>query len=146
MDDVFEPKSIVVTTGCGFIGSSFAHHAERECPGTHVTVTHNGRNALIVMTPETYDGLKSEWPTNVSCADWIVRNRNSISANTSMTTLPWVRCRIDAMLKFAISRSAAWEILSIAQYLEDEFGSPGKVRSFIQEFKHQAEPTCSFPL
>lgn len=60
MDDVFEPKSIVVTVGCGFIGSSFAHHAVRECPGTHVMVTRNGQDALIVMTPEAYDGLKSE--------------------------------------------------------------------------------------
>ena len=34
----FEPKRIVVTGGCGFIGSNFVHHVVREHPGVKVTV------------------------------------------------------------------------------------------------------------
>lgn len=49
------------------------------------------------------------------------------------------------MLKLVISKGAAMELRGIALYLEDEPASPGAARSFIQEFKHQAEPACSFP-
>ena len=38
MADTFEPEDIVVTSGCGFIGSNFIHHVVREHPGVHVTV------------------------------------------------------------------------------------------------------------
>ena len=38
MADAFQLKSIIVTGGCGFIGSNFVHHVVREHPGVHVTV------------------------------------------------------------------------------------------------------------
>lgn len=34
----FEPNNIIVTGGCGFIGSSFVHYVVKNCPGVHVTV------------------------------------------------------------------------------------------------------------
>ena len=37
-DTAFEPRRIVVTGGCGFIGSNFVHHVVREHPGVRVTV------------------------------------------------------------------------------------------------------------
>ncbi len=33
MADTFEPKNIIVTGGCGFIGSNFVHHVVRHQPG-----------------------------------------------------------------------------------------------------------------
>lgn len=38
MEEAFEPTNIIVTGGCGFIGSNFVHHVVREHPKTHVTV------------------------------------------------------------------------------------------------------------
>ena len=38
MAETFEPRNIIVTGGCGFIGSNFVHHVVREHPGVHVTV------------------------------------------------------------------------------------------------------------
>ena len=38
IEETFEPESIVVTGGCGFIGSNFVHHVVREHPGVKVTV------------------------------------------------------------------------------------------------------------
>ena len=38
MADVFSPRSIIVTGGCGFIGSNFVHWVAREHPEVKVTV------------------------------------------------------------------------------------------------------------
>ncbi len=42
----FEPNNIIVTGGCGFIGSNFVHYVVNNHPGMHVTVldklTHAG--------------------------------------------------------------------------------------------------------
>ena len=56
MADTFEPTNIIVTGGCGFIGSNFVHHVVREHPGTHVTVldklTYAGNPENIAGLPE----------------------------------------------------------------------------------------------
>ena len=50
----FQPKRIIVTGGCGFIGSNFVHHVAREHPGVRVTVldklTYAGNPANIEGT------------------------------------------------------------------------------------------------
>ena len=55
MSDTFEPHNIIVTGGCGFIGSNFVHHVAREHPGVHVTVldklTYAGRRENIAGLP-----------------------------------------------------------------------------------------------
>ena len=38
MSEIFEPHNIIVTGGCGFIGSNFVHYVVDNHPGVHVTV------------------------------------------------------------------------------------------------------------
>ena len=56
MSQDFEPKNIIVTGGCGVIGSNFVHHVVREHPGVHVTVldklTYAGNPENIAGLPE----------------------------------------------------------------------------------------------
>lgn len=53
--DAFMPKNIIVTGGCGFIGSNFVHHVVREHPEVHVTVldklTYAGNPENIAALP-----------------------------------------------------------------------------------------------
>lgn len=55
MADIFEPKNIIVTGGCGFIGSNFVHYVVREHPEVHVTVldklTYAGNKENIAGLP-----------------------------------------------------------------------------------------------
>ena len=56
MSETFEPRNIIVTGGCGFIGSNFVHHVVREHPEVHVTVldklTYAGNPENIAGLPE----------------------------------------------------------------------------------------------
>ena len=56
-DTTFEPKRIVVTGGCGFIGSNFVHHVVREHPGVHVTVLDK---LTYAGNPENIAGLPAD--------------------------------------------------------------------------------------
>lgn len=50
-------KRIVVTGGCGFIGSNFVHHVAREHPGVHVTVLDK---LTYAGNPDNIAGLPSD--------------------------------------------------------------------------------------
>ena len=56
-DATFEPRRIVVTGGCGFIGSNFVHHVVREHPGVHVTVLDK---LTYAGNPENIAGLPGD--------------------------------------------------------------------------------------
>ena len=57
MADTFEPTNIIVTGGCGFIGSNFVHHVVREHPGVHVTVLDK---LTYAGNPENIAGLPAD--------------------------------------------------------------------------------------
>ena len=57
MAEVFEPRNIIVTGGCGFIGSNFVHHVVREHPGVRVTVLDK---LTYAGNPENIAGLPAE--------------------------------------------------------------------------------------
>ena len=57
MPDAFEPKNIIVTGGCGFIGSNFVHYVVNNHPGVHVTVLDK---LTYAGNPENVAGLPAE--------------------------------------------------------------------------------------
>ncbi|MBR2683190.1 MAG: dTDP-glucose 4,6-dehydratase [Atopobiaceae bacterium] len=57
MTEVFEPKNIIVTGGCGFIGSNFVHYVVNNHPGVHVTVLDK---LTYAGNPENIAGLPKD--------------------------------------------------------------------------------------
>ena len=57
MSKNFEPKNIIVTGGCGFIGSNFVHYVVNNHPGVHVTVLDK---LTYAGNPENIAGLPSD--------------------------------------------------------------------------------------
>ena len=57
MADAFEPKNIIVTGGCGFIGSNFVRWVVEHKPGVHVTVLDK---LTYAGNPESIAGLPAE--------------------------------------------------------------------------------------
>lgn len=57
MADIFQPKNIIVTGDCGFIGSNFVHYLVNNHPGVHVVVldklTFAGNRENIASRPAT---------------------------------------------------------------------------------------------
>ena len=56
-EDTFEPKNIIVTGGCGFIGSNFVRHVVDNHPDVHVTVLDK---LTYAGNPENIEGLPSD--------------------------------------------------------------------------------------
>lgn len=57
MAEAFEPKNIIVTGGCGFIGSNFVRWVAREHPETHITVLDK---LTYAGNPQNIAGLPAE--------------------------------------------------------------------------------------
>ena len=57
MSDIFEPTNIIVTGGCGFIGSNFVHYVVNNHPGVHVTVLDK---LTYAGNPENIAGLPAD--------------------------------------------------------------------------------------
>ena len=57
MSGFFEPKNIIVTGGCGFIGSNFVHYVVDNHPEVHVTVLDK---LTYAGNPENIAGLPSD--------------------------------------------------------------------------------------
>ena len=57
MSDAFEPKSIIVTGGCGFIGSNFVHYVAERHPEVKVTVLDK---LTYAGNPANIDGTGAE--------------------------------------------------------------------------------------
>ena len=56
-EELFEPKNIIVTGGCGFIGSNFVHYVVANHPEVHVTVLDK---LTYAGNPENIAGLPAD--------------------------------------------------------------------------------------
>ncbi|MGN0287393.1 MAG: dTDP-glucose 4,6-dehydratase [Atopobiaceae bacterium] len=57
MSEAFEPHNIIVTGGCGFIGSNFVHYVVNNHPGVHVTVLDK---LTYAGNPRNIEGLPAD--------------------------------------------------------------------------------------
>ena len=46
-EELFTPKNIIVTGGCGFIGSNFVHYVVDNHPDVHVTVLEDRKSTRL---------------------------------------------------------------------------------------------------
>ena len=82
MTEGFQPKNIIVTGGCGFIGSNFVHYVVREHPDVHVTVldklTYAGNKENIAGLPDDRVELVVGDICDVELLDRIVPDHDAI--------------------------------------------------------------------
>lgn len=77
MATTFEPHNVLVTGGCGFMGSSFVRYVAREHPDVHVTVldklTYAGNPSNIAACRPSAWSLW--WVTSATPSFWPVCSR-----------------------------------------------------------------------
>ncbi len=82
MEETFEPTNIIVTGGCGFIGSNFVRWVAKEHPEVHVTVldklTYAGNPENIAGLPEDQVELVVGDICNADLLDTIVPGHDAI--------------------------------------------------------------------
>ena len=93
-EETFTPKNIIVTGGCGFIGSNFVHYVVNNHPDVHVTVldklTYAGNPENIAGLPEDRVELVVGDICDADLLDKIVRGmtRSCITRPSRTTTIP----------------------------------------------------------
>mgnify|MGYP000137462684 CR=1 FL=1 len=86
-EETFSPRNIIVTGGCGFIGSNFVHYVVNNHPEAHVTVLDK---LTYAATPRTSPGCpptawSSSWATSATPGCWTASSR---ATTPSCTTPP----------------------------------------------------------
>ena len=86
MSEIFEPKNIIVTGGCGFIGSNFVHYVVNNHPGVHVTVLDK---LTYAGNPENIAGLRrTAWSSSSATSATLGCSMNWSPATTRSSTTP----------------------------------------------------------
>ena len=107
MADVFEPKSIIITGGAGFIGSNFAHWVVNNQPDVHVTVldalTYAGNLDNLKGLPEDKFTFVHGNICDADLLDEIVPNADAIvhfaaeshNDNSILDPAPFIRTNVE---------------------------------------------------